>query len=106
MIVGGTAAGGGVSGSGQTAEAVVLTALNLEYRAVRQHLTGLRRATHAMGTRFDLGHLPGVARLIALGRTGQGDTAAAVVAARATEAFRPRALLCLPDAAREIARRR
>lgn len=72
---------------------VVLTALNLEYRAVRAHLTDLERSVHRLGTAFEVGYLPGLPVGIVLGRTGEGNAAAAVLAGRAIEAFAPRALM-------------
>lgn len=71
---------------------VVLTALSLEYQAVRTHLTGLGRITHPHGTVFEIGRLSGLPVRIALGRTGEGNVAAAVLAGRAIEMFDPRAV--------------
>ena len=73
---------------------VMLTALPLEYRAVRQLLQQLRTCLHPAGTLFEVGRLPGVAGVVALAQSGEGNVSAAVIAERAIAAFRPRALLC------------
>jgi nucleoside phosphorylase/WD40 repeat protein len=75
------------------ADVVVLTAVDLEYAAVRAHLTGLRTYTDANGTRYETGEtLTGLCR-VALGLTGPGNLAAAALAARAVTLFRPKAML-------------
>lgn len=74
---------------------VVLTALDLEYEAIRQRLDGPRVCPHPAGTLFEVGQLRGVAGTIALGVTGEGNVGAAVLAERAIAMFRPRALLCV-----------
>jgi nucleoside phosphorylase len=73
---------------------VVLTALPVEYQAVRQHLLQPEARPHPAGTLFEVGRLPGAAGMIALAQTGEGNVGAAVLAERAIAAFRPRALLC------------
>ncbi len=73
---------------------VVLAALDLEYRAVRQHLDQLRTRVHPAGTLFEVGSLPGNSGAIALAVTGEGNVGAAVLTERAIGMFRPRALLC------------
>jgi 5'-methylthioadenosine/S-adenosylhomocysteine nucleosidase len=72
---------------------VVLTALTLEYQAVGTRLDGLRQATHERGAGFEIGSVPGTSVEVVVGRTGEGNVAAAVVAQRAIEVFRPRAVL-------------
>jgi len=72
---------------------VVLTALDLEYQAVRAHLTGLRTRSHPQGTLFETGHLPGSDEAIAIALTGEGNTGAAVLTERAMSMFEPRAIL-------------
>jgi nucleoside phosphorylase len=79
---------GGHAGKNGTA-ALVLSALPLEYRAIRAHLTGLRRITHEMGTEFEVGHRAGAPGDVITGCTGEGNLAAAVVTGRAIEAFHP-----------------
>ncbi|GIJ57716.1 phosphorylase family protein [Virgisporangium aurantiacum] len=71
---------------------VVLTALDLEYAAVRERLTDRRRHDHPAGTVFEVGRLPDGSGRIALGFTGEGNTGAAVVADRAIAMFSPRAV--------------
>jgi adenosylhomocysteine nucleosidase len=70
---------------------VILTAMNLEYRAVRAQLSGITAHTHPMGTRFEVGHLNGCRVAIAL--TGKGNQSAAVLAERATAEFDPAAVI-------------
>lgn len=73
---------------------VILTALDLEYQAVREHLTGLRVHRHRAGTRFEIGRLTGSGgQMVALGLVGKGNQPAAVLAERAIGEFEPLALL-------------
>jgi adenosylhomocysteine nucleosidase len=72
---------------------VLLTALDLEYQAVRQHLDGPRVWPHPAGTVFEVGHLPDVDGTIALAVTGEGNAGAAVLAERAITMFQPKALV-------------
>jgi nucleoside phosphorylase len=72
---------------------LVLTALDLEYQAVRAHLTGLRRQPHPQGTLFETGRLPGHETEITIALTGEGNAGAAVLAERAMSMFSPQALL-------------
>lgn len=72
---------------------VVLTALDLEYEAVRAHLTDVRTHTHPAGTRYETGCLKGGRRRVALGLVGAGNQPAAVLAERAITRFAPRALI-------------
>ncbi|MEV8517779.1 5'-methylthioadenosine/S-adenosylhomocysteine nucleosidase [Dactylosporangium sp. NPDC051484] len=71
---------------------VILTALNLEYDAVRQHLTDPRVHLHPAGTRFEVGRLRHGGRA-ALGLVGKGNHPAAVLAERAMAEFNPAAVL-------------
>ncbi len=71
---------------------VILTALELEYRAVRERLTGLNEYLHPYGTRFEIGDAPGGCR-IALGNVGRGNAGSAVLSERAINEFDPTALL-------------
>lgn len=75
------------------ADVVVLTALDLEYQAVRVHLTGLRTYVDLNGTRYETGESRGGRCRIALALTGPGNLAAAALTGRAVARFRPRALL-------------
>ncbi|NUS73344.1 MAG: 5'-methylthioadenosine/S-adenosylhomocysteine nucleosidase [Corynebacteriales bacterium] len=72
---------------------VVLTALNLEYQAVREKLTNLRVHTHREGTRFEIGYLAGKNCQVVLGLTGKGNQPAAVLAERAKAEFNPLVML-------------
>ncbi|WP_214319457.1 5'-methylthioadenosine/S-adenosylhomocysteine nucleosidase [Nonomuraea sediminis] len=72
---------------------VILTALDLEYRAVREYLTGLRLHRHRAGTRFEVGRLADGACRVVLGLVGKGNQPAAVLTERAITEFDPFALL-------------
>ena len=72
---------------------VVLTALDLEYRSVREKLTNLQVHSHRAGTRFEVGRLTGHDCRVALAQVGQGNHTAAVLAERAIQEFDPSALL-------------
>ncbi|MDH6225668.1 5'-methylthioadenosine/S-adenosylhomocysteine nucleosidase [Streptomyces sp. MJP52] len=72
---------------------VILTALNLEYEAVRRRLTGLKTHLHRRGTRFEVGTVRGTSCRIALGLTNKGNHSAAVIAERAIQEFSPVAVL-------------
>ncbi|MBB3051237.1 nucleoside phosphorylase [Prauserella isguenensis] len=72
---------------------VVLTALNSEYRAVRRHLSHLRKHRHEKGTRFELGTIPDTPHQVALGLADKGNHRAAVMAERALTEFDPLAVL-------------
>ena len=72
---------------------LVLTALDLEYQAVRAHLTGLRRQPHPQGTLFETGYLPGSEGEITIALTGAGNAGAAVLTERAMSMFGPQAML-------------
>lgn len=71
---------------------VILTALDLEYEAVRQRLIHPTPHIHQHGTRFEVGRLPGGCE-VALALVGKGNSAAAVLAERAIAEFAPSALL-------------
>jgi adenosylhomocysteine nucleosidase len=70
---------------------VILTAMNLEYRAVRAQLSGITAHTHPMGTRFEVGHFNGCR--VALALTGKGNQSAAVLTERAAAEFAPAAVI-------------
>lgn len=72
---------------------VVLTALNLEYEAVRNHLSDTKIHRHPTGTRFEIGAVPGTDSRIALTLTGVGNQSSAVLAERAIQQFAPMAVL-------------
>ncbi|QSB04674.1 5'-methylthioadenosine/S-adenosylhomocysteine nucleosidase [Natronoglycomyces albus] len=71
---------------------VVLTALNLEYAAVRMHLDRLTLHVHPAGTRFERGTIRGTDCKVVLGLTGVGNQSAAVIAERAIRQFNPTAV--------------
>jgi nucleoside phosphorylase len=72
---------------------VIMTALELEYGAVRARLADLRPISHPAGTLFEIGMLPGSQRSVALSAAGEGNQTTAIVAERAAAMFAPRALL-------------
>jgi adenosylhomocysteine nucleosidase len=72
---------------------VILTALNLEYEAVRDQLTDLRVRRHPAGTRFEVGRIDQSDCRVALGLVGKGNHPAAVLAERAMAEFSPAAVL-------------
>jgi nucleoside phosphorylase len=71
---------------------VILTALDLEYQAVRAHLDNPRTCQHPEGTFFEIGRVNSSSCRLAVVRTGQGNTPAALIAERAIAMFRPKAL--------------
>ncbi|RLK24441.1 nucleoside phosphorylase [Micromonospora sp. M71_S20] len=72
---------------------VILTALDLEYAAVRNQLTDLRVRRHPAGTRFEVGRISQSDCRVALGLVGKGNHPAAVLAERAMAEFSPAAVL-------------
>ncbi|MEU4154232.1 5'-methylthioadenosine/S-adenosylhomocysteine nucleosidase [Streptomyces sp. NPDC026659] len=72
---------------------VVLTALPLEYEAVRVHLTNLESAEHEAGTRIEEGSLPGTPWRVAIAEIGEGNTNAAALTERINSWLQPAALL-------------
>ncbi|WP_405720634.1 hypothetical protein OG607_08320 [Streptomyces sp. NBC_01537] len=72
---------------------VILTALPLEYQALRAHLTELEERIHPEGTIFEVGLLPGSPWKVALAEIGQGARSAAVITERAHTWLQPEALL-------------
>ena len=72
---------------------VILTALNLEYDAVRAKLTDIQVKPHPAGTRFEVGRLGDRGSLVALALVGKGNHPAAVLAERAIAEFSPAAVL-------------
>jgi len=71
--------------------AVILTALPVEYNAVREHLTGCSEHTHQKGTVYETGRFEGWEILIA--EIGAGNETAAVEAERAIQHFSPNVLM-------------
>ncbi|SCE99465.1 5'-methylthioadenosine/S-adenosylhomocysteine nucleosidase [Micromonospora mirobrigensis] len=72
---------------------VILTALNLEYEAVRERLSDLRVHRHSAGTRFEVGRIGQSTCRVALALVGKGNHPAAVLAERAMAEFSPAAVL-------------
>ncbi|MGW1817899.1 5'-methylthioadenosine/S-adenosylhomocysteine nucleosidase family protein [Streptomyces sp. NPDC002125] len=72
---------------------VILTALNLEYQAVRRKLASPQVHRHERGTRFETGTVQGTSCRVALGLTSKGNSSAAVIAERAIQEFSPAAVL-------------
>lgn len=72
--------------------AVVLTALPVEFQAVREHLVEVEERFHPAGTVFYVGNIPGSRRRVALVEVGPGDRDAAVVAERSISFLHPELL--------------
>jgi adenosylhomocysteine nucleosidase len=72
---------------------VILTALNVEYQAVRARMLSARVHWHPAGTRFEVGRLGPHGCRVALVLVGKGNHPAAVLAERAITEFAPVALL-------------
>jgi nucleoside phosphorylase len=77
--------------SALTPFAVILTALRVEYQAVRAHLTGLREEIHPQGTIYEWGSFSSHGRSweVAIIEIGPGNPGAAVEAERAINHFNP-----------------
>jgi nucleoside phosphorylase len=75
--------------------AIILTALPVEYGAVRAHLTDLQEKTHSRGTVYEQGSFVSTAQTweMAIVEIGQGNPAAAVEAERAIHFFEPQVIL-------------
>jgi len=73
--------------------ALVLTALDVEYEAVRAHLVDPREWHHPKGTIFEVGVLPDSRVRVVLALAGQGNAEAGVIAERGLSVFKPAALL-------------
>lgn len=71
---------------------VVLTALDVEYRAVHAYLSDVEQRRDATGTHFAIGRLEGTSCRIALVEIGQGNVQAAALTQLAITSFQPRAL--------------
>ena len=72
--------------------AIILTAILVEYRAVRVHLTDLREETHPQGTVYERGKFAaanGKSWEVGIVRVGAGNSGAAVEAERALQYFNP-----------------
>ncbi|MFD7679194.1 SAV_2336 N-terminal domain-related protein [Streptomyces sp. NPDC060187] len=78
--------------AGPPPTAVILTALSLEYDAVRAHLTDVETLVGPRGTRAERGRLPGAPWYVALAQTGMGNAAAAALTERVITWLSPDAL--------------
>lgn len=76
----------------QARTAVVLTALPVEFQAVREHMVDVTERIHPAGTMFYIGRLPGGPRWVALVEVGPGNRDAAVIAERAVSLLQPELL--------------
>ncbi|MBL1111985.1 hypothetical protein JK364_06125 [Streptomyces sp. 110] len=87
--------GAGGNGGALWADVVVLTALEVEYRAVRAHLEDPRPVPAERGALFELGVFRdgSEARSVAIHMTGPGNPGAAASVERAAALFAPRAVL-------------
>jgi parallel beta-helix repeat protein len=75
-------------------KAVILTALSVEYTAVRAHLSDLREHTHEQGTVYEEGTFQGEQLWdVAVVEIGAGNVKTAAEAERAMQHFHPRVLL-------------
>ncbi|WP_445515877.1 phosphorylase family protein [Streptomyces sp. NEAU-174] len=83
------------NGGAVRADVVVLTALEVEYRAVRAHLEDPRPVQAERGAVFELGMFREgpVERTVAIHMTGPGNPSAGVSVERAAALFAPRAVL-------------
>ncbi|MEE4597608.1 5'-methylthioadenosine/S-adenosylhomocysteine nucleosidase [Streptomyces sp. DSM 41524] len=83
------------NGGAVRADVVVLTALEVEYRAVRAHLEDPRSVEAERGALFELGVFRdgSAERSIAIHMTGPGNPGAGVSVERAAALFAPRAVL-------------
>jgi nucleoside phosphorylase len=74
---------------------VILTALPVEYHAVRAHLTGLRDEEHPQGTVYERGVFTTATRTwdVWIGEIGPGNNSAAVEAERAINHVKPSVIL-------------
>ncbi|WP_307783671.1 5'-methylthioadenosine/S-adenosylhomocysteine nucleosidase [Streptomyces spinoverrucosus] len=72
---------------------VVLTALALEYAAVRSHAEDREELVHRDGTRVERGRLPGTDWYVALAELGEGNRTAAALATQIIDWLEPEAML-------------
>ncbi len=70
---------------------LILTALGLEYAAVKEQLSNCSSVVHPRGSRYEVGSLGGMT--VALAECGAGNTGAALESERAIAFFNPRAVL-------------
>lgn len=75
--------------------AVILTAIPIEYEAVRTHLTNLEEEIHRQGTIYERGKFTAFGKVweVVIGEIGAGNSAAAVEAERAISHFNPQVIV-------------
>jgi len=75
--------------------AFILTALSVEYLAVRDHLTNLQEVTHPQGTVYEQGDFESTSQSweVGIAEVGAGNPRAALEAERAIHHFRPDVIL-------------
>ena len=73
--------------------AVILTALPVEYLAVRAHLQALREEVHAQGTIYERGTFGTAEWEVGIVEVGAGNVGAALEAERAIAHFKPDVIL-------------
>jgi tetratricopeptide (TPR) repeat protein/nucleoside phosphorylase len=81
--------------AGQPRRAVILTALPVEYEAVKAYLTDCREEPHSKGTVYEVGKFkaPGTLWGILIAEIGPGNPGAAMEAERAISHFKPHVAL-------------
>ena len=80
----------------QTRAAVILTALPVEYRAVRAHLSNVQEKVHPSGTVYETGDFTpkdGQRWTVSIGEIGAGNEGAALEAERAINYFEAKVAL-------------
>jgi nucleoside phosphorylase len=75
--------------------AVILTALSIEYLAVRSHLTNLKEVFHPQGTIYEQGTFTSNGQNcdVIVGEIGAGNSTSALEASKAIEYFKPDVIL-------------
>ena len=81
--------------TGHSAKAIILTAIPIEYKAVRAHLINLREVVHPMGTVYEQGTFSSSITMWEVGvvEIGSGNAHAALEAERAIQFFEPDVVL-------------
>jgi len=76
-------------------KAVIITALSIEYEAVKKHISSVQEVTHPQGTVYECGKFSSCNKTweIALVEIGQGNIAASTEAERAIQFFKPNVLM-------------
>lgn len=72
---------------------VILTALDLEYTAIRALMTEVKPHLHRHGTRFEVGRFEGTKCRVALALVGKGNQSSATLAERSMNEFNPLAVI-------------